>query len=326
MYGKLQKQREDMQFYIALRHVDITGAALSTPELLALQPLLRSNSLQLAAPVPGAAATCVEALQAAADFGVGPEQAADATAVCALIAAVAVQPSQQQGRHDQWPRIEARPTALQQVQSQGAAGQSSAQQQRQQHGTAVQRVTAGIRSILGRRGAAAAAVAGSSEAGPSKRPQQQQQPSLPQLPDQQPGGQQQQLRQVPPLWLSDVVPAEEVKMQPLQQQQQQQIPQVAGERGGTSRNSSRSGAGQEEPMMDREHLLGKDHMQQEPASVGSAGGGSDGAGTDAHDMAQGFEQQDAEEEQQDRQIRPELGAELAQATQRLTEQIALRLQ
>jgi hypothetical protein len=116
-------------------------------------------------------------------------------------------------------------------------------------------------------------------------------------------------------------------MQPPQQQQQQQMPRVAGEHGGSSSNSSHSRGGQVEPMADKEHPLGEDHMLQEPARVAADAGGSDGEGTDEHDMVQVAAQQDAQEEQQqDAQIWPELGADAARATQRLTEQIVLRLQ
>jgi hypothetical protein len=82
MYGKLQKQQQDMQFYVAIRHVDASGTPLTVPELLALQPLLRSNTLQLAGPTPSLPATVVQALQVAADFGLGPEQVQGSTGVC----------------------------------------------------------------------------------------------------------------------------------------------------------------------------------------------------------------------------------------------------
>ena len=115
--------------------------------------------------------------------------------------------TQQEGRHT-LPKLILRPRVLRQLGHGAAAELTSQQEQQQEQGhvqgvTAVQRVTAGIKSILGRRGAAAAAVASSSEAGPSKRPQQQQQevqqppPAPPLLP------QRQQLRQGPPLWLAD---------------------------------------------------------------------------------------------------------------------------
>jgi hypothetical protein len=43
-YGKLQKQGEDMQFYLAIRHVSALGMRLPRLALPALQSLLRSNS------------------------------------------------------------------------------------------------------------------------------------------------------------------------------------------------------------------------------------------------------------------------------------------
>lgn len=84
MYGKLQKQQQDMQFYVAIRHVDASGTPLTVPELLVLQPLLRSNTLHLAGPTPSLPATVVQAMQAAADFGLGPEQGCAGVCVCAI--------------------------------------------------------------------------------------------------------------------------------------------------------------------------------------------------------------------------------------------------
>jgi hypothetical protein len=73
MFGKLQKQEADMQFYVAIRHVAAYGTLLTTQQALALRPLLNSGSARLADSLPGC---CCPALDAAAVWGCGPHEAA----------------------------------------------------------------------------------------------------------------------------------------------------------------------------------------------------------------------------------------------------------
>jgi len=215
MYGKLQKQREDMRFYVAIRHVSALGTPLTPTELLALQPLLRSNTLQLAGPTPSIPASCTTALETAADYGVGPEQAVDASATLDTFSF----PNQQQHQDQQGAVSELVVRAQGSLQYQGRADRAySAQQQQhlQQQGSALHRVAAGLQSILGRRGAAAPPAVGhpseagsSSSSSSSERHRQQQQ-------------QWRQQQQNVPLWLVEEQGVALPGQQPSLQQQQQQ--------------------------------------------------------------------------------------------------------
>lgn len=94
MYGKLQKQREDMHFYIAIRHISAVGSIIPSSQLLNLRVLLRSGACALnpAGQLPG---SCCAGLKNMTGWGLGPWEAADGASAAGRVLDLPQQQQQQ---------------------------------------------------------------------------------------------------------------------------------------------------------------------------------------------------------------------------------------